>query len=180
MLFFFFFGLSPEILKIESELSIDAHFSLSILIFLSFIFFNTLLASLALFVFENFRRKTNPNDKTLTRNIKGKKYLVYLSVGIICVYLVFNLHFYHNRQMRRDHHFKRTEHIHKSQLNSNEMFISQAVLFFLPFFMFFLNALINLTYYYDIVYLENVINMIVDKEYFLTNEEANVLFSNNV
>ena len=54
------------------------------------------------------------------------------------------------------------------------------LLFVLPYVMFLINSVINLTYYHDIVYLEEVINIVVDREFFLANDESNPLLKLNI
>ena len=84
---FIFFGFSPELLDLEISKVKILRISLSMIIFLSFVFFNTLFASLTLMVFENFRKIIAMNDTRLKRNIRLKKGVVYLTVFICFVYI---------------------------------------------------------------------------------------------
>jgi hypothetical protein len=169
---FIFFGFSPELLKLESEQIKILRISLSMVIFISFVFFNTLFASLTLMVFENFRKKIAYNDKRIQRNIRIKKYVVYLTIFICFVYLTCIFVNYFNKPYN---HLR----YHHTNIRNEFNFYKyiQILLFIIPYFLFVLNALINLTYYFDIRYVDDVINMIIDREFFLEYEDSSTLIA---
>lgn len=181
---FIFFGFSPELLDLEISKVKILRISLSMIIFLSFVFFNTLFASLTLMVFENFRKIIAMNDTRLKRNIRLKKGVVYLTVFICFVYIssIFLKYYLHplNVEQLKISKEKETAPIKESGRNIDiyEGYIMKMVdslLFILPYLIFLLNAFINFTYYFDIRYVDDVINIIIDKEFFLTGEESNLL-----
>jgi hypothetical protein len=162
---YIFFGFSPHLLKIESENIKIVNVSLSMIIFLSFVFFNILFATLTLHVFEIFRKQIACNDKRLKRNTKVKKYMLCLAIFILFIYLMSIF-----LKFEIKNNFK--------GLKENKSFkqVVQFFLFIVPYILFVFNALINLTYYLDIRYLEDIINRIIDKEFFMTNEEGAISF----
>ena len=146
-------------------------------IFLSFVFFNTLFASLTLVVFENFRKIIAYNDKRLKRNIRLKKGVVYLTIFICFVYIssIFLKYYIHpvvNKEMETS-----GNNSHKMKNEAKILKTVEILLFILPYIIFLLNAFLNLTYYFDIRYVDDVINIIIDKEFFLTSDESNLLLS---
>lgn len=179
---YIFFGFSPDVLLLESNRIKILKISLSMIIFLSFVFFNTLFATLTLKVFQNFRNKIAFNDKRLQRNIRTKKYVVYLALFISTIYIssiYLNYYFKTNSchsKLKHDNECLNGINLKKGFTNSVYKIV-QTLLFTLPYFLFILNAFINLTYYFDIRYLDNVINMIIDREFFLESEETNLLLS---
>jgi hypothetical protein len=168
---YIFFGFSPDLLKLEMSQIKVLQISLSMIIFLSFVFFNTLFATLTLNVFENFRKEIAYNDNRLKRNIKIKKYVVYLVIFIIFVY-IFSIIL--NYEIRKE---KLNNSKNKIFKNKNLIKFIHMLLFVLPYVLFVFNSLINLTYYLDIIYIEDIINMIIDREFFLTSEESTLLLS---
>jgi hypothetical protein len=181
---FIFFGFSPELLDLEISKVKILRISLSMIIFLSFVFFNTLFASLTLMVFENFRKIIAMNDKRLKRNIRLKKGVVYLTVFICFVYIssIFLKYYLHplNIVSKENEQIKNSTNLGNQSNEKNIYEISimkmvDSLLFILPYIIFLLNAFINFTYYFDIRYVDDVINMIIDKEFFLTSEESNLL-----
>lgn len=174
---YLFFGFSPELLNLEVTKIKVLKISLSMIIFLSFVFFNTLFATLTLNVFENFKMKIAPIDNRLKRNINIKKYVVYLTIFIMFIYIfsiVLNYETYGTKI--------KSKHKNKTENNNflNNFFVKKFIHFFLfvlPYILFVLNAIINLTYYFDIRYIDDIINMIIDREFFLTNEESTLLLS---
>jgi hypothetical protein len=162
---YIFFGFSPEILHLESQKIKILNISLSMIIFLSFVFFNTLFASLTLMVFQKFRSKIAINDKRLRRNIKVKKYVVYLTI-FLCIIFITCLFLKYL--------------VNEAEIGTNKkLFVKslQTFIFILPYFLFLFNAVINLTYYLDIRYLDDIINVIIDREFFLTSDDSSMLLS---
>ena len=168
---YIFFGFSPELLDLEYEKIKILKISLSMIIFLSFVFFNTLFAALTLMVFENFRKKIASNDQRLSRNMKIKKYVVCLSIFICLLYITAIMLNYQIKAVKAEDEEEKEED--KSYVTVLRLI--QILLFMTPYILFILNAIINLTYYYDIRYVDDIINVIIDKEYFLTSEESNLL-----
>lgn len=215
---FFFF---PEIINFELSKIKFLRFSLSMIIFISFIFFNLLFAALTLNVFQNFKKQIAYNDKRLKKNIKTKACLVCISLFLITLYIIavysqysvsntshnfvlknknknkFELlkkkemkHFNSILKINQEHHDenyspKKTTISDKNEkLNiggfkifytyilENVRIIIKLILFSFPYLLFFLNSLINLTYYSDMIYLEEIINIIIDKGYFFDNNDS--------
>jgi hypothetical protein len=109
---------------------------------------------------------------------------VYLTVFICFVYIssIFLKYYLHplNIEQLKISKEKETAPIKESGGNIDiyEGYIMKMVdslLFILPYLIFLLNAFINFTYYFDIRYVDDVINIIIDKEFFLTGEESNLL-----
>jgi hypothetical protein len=161
---YLFFGFSPELLKLETDSIHVMKISLSMIIFLSFVFFNLLFATLTLNVFSNFKERIAPNDLRLKRNIRGKKYTVYLTIFTITIYML---------SIGIDYTYL-SKNNKKQIYNSKFHKIISFLLLILPYVLFVLISLINLSYYFDVIYLEDVINKIIDREFFM-NEDTNVL-----
>jgi len=244
-LIYLFFGFSTEILKFEHSKIKILRISISMIIFLSFIFFNLLFASLTLNVLLNFKKQIAHSDKRLTRDIKGKKYLVCVTVFLLllyifAIYIRYNMAMHindkakHNKNSKMKSNFNSEDevkdsfgeekqvkikeenpgHGYLSNLNNNNNNINNrrnsianyeankknyfknkffsdleksllkifksfidAILFLFPYLLFFFNSLINLSYYFDIAYFEDIINIIVDREFFLSNEESTNIFT---
>lgn len=237
-LVFLFFAFTPEFLKFENSKIKILRISISMIIFLSFVFFNLLFAALTLNVLMNFKKQIAYNDKRLKRNIKGKQCIVYLTLFLLVLYIfaIFMLsamtmqsnkeglkktHFNlrdNNNKNNKNKKFRSIINSEDSQVNkgfnsekhmnlnaaagekSNFKFkedafernffkrkffsemqnnflaclknLVDAILFLFPYLIFFFNSLINLSYYSDIVYLEDIINLIIEKEFFLENDET--------
>jgi hypothetical protein len=169
---YIFFGFSPELLNLEHDKIKVLRISLSMIIFLSFVFFNTLFASLTLMVFENFRQKIHPNDKRLLKNLKMKKCCVYLTVFLSFLYIS---SIYVNYYIKSFDEVEINDELLK--IKKLALKIIHIILFIMPYILFILNAFINLTYYFDIRYVDDIINVVIDKEFFLTNDESNFLLS---
>ena len=198
-LIFILFGFSPEILKFEySEIKI-LRISISMIIYLSFMFFNNLFAALTLNVLLKFQKQIAYNDKRLKRNIQGKKYLVYITLFLLSLYIISILMKYNincdmknnlkikndidkiqfiakNLDKEKSFNFEKLYELEKELVMYLKRLID-AILFSFPFFLFFFNSLINLSYYFDIVYVEDIINIIIDKDFFLSNDESNAFLS---
>jgi len=230
-LIYLFFGFSPEILRFEHTKIKILRISISMIIFLSFVFFNVLFATLTLNVLMNFKKQIAFNDKRLKRNIVGKKYLVYITLFLLVLYIFAIFMRYNmaiqmnkinknNKTSKMKYHettkkdefssnFEKENHNLKNidikdnkidkklneEVNGSEDYhsnnftenqkklidflkkIVDTILFLFPYLLFFFNSLINLSYYFDIVYLEDIINMIIDREFFLANDESTNLLS---
>ena len=170
---FAFYGFSHEILKIEVNILKYLNISLTMIIYSTFIFFNIFFAVLALNVLINFKNKIVPNDKKLKKNIRVKKYLVFLAIFILFIYISgTTINFY----LKHDYSYNNKN----KKKFKNLIDTVNTLLFILPYVMFLLNSTINLTYYHDIIYLEEVINIIVDREFFLATDESNPLNKLNI
>lgn len=169
-LIFVFFGFSYELLHIETSKIKVIQISLSMIIFLSFVFFNIFFATLTLNVFENFKRIIAYNDNRLRRNIKFKKYVVYLAVFIITVYIISIFLNYHLKTNKPTLKYMKKHH-------RNILLFLETLLFAIPYALFVINAILNLMYYHDIRYIEDIINIVIDREFFLTSDESSNLLS---
>jgi hypothetical protein len=160
---FIFLGFSSKILEVETEKIKYIRISLSMIIFLTFIFFNIFFAVLSLKVFIVFQNKIAINDKKLRKNVRTKSYIIYLILFIFILYLssiIIDFYLHLNKSERK-------------YLKAKFNFILKTLdilLLTLPYILFIMNALVNLSNSLDIKYLEDVINVVVDKEYFLQDE----------
>lgn len=184
---FIFFGCSPELLTFEMNHFKHLKISLSMIIFLSFIFMNILFAAMSLVVLQNFKNQIAFNDKRLQRNIRTKKVIVHLTIFMLVLYISSIVaHYYVKTSQETTSKMKNLKYNYNNNkdYSSSLTFIIpclsfiQFLLYIIPYFLFSLNALMNLSYYSDISYLENVIHLIIDKEFFLTNDESDLLLSN--
>jgi len=188
---FIFFGCSPKLLYLETNNIIHIKISLSTIILLAFLFFNLLFGTMTILVFENLQKKIAFNDNRLKRNIKTKRIVIHLTTFIMLIYISAILINFYGQAPRQHLKFSKLKSKDTKPDNSfndediyyhtasNYISVIKSLLFVLPFFLFALNAVLNISYYFDISYLENVINLIVDKEFFLTNEESNLLLSSD-
>lgn len=165
---FIFFCYCPEILDLEKERLAEIKVSLSMIIFLTYIFFNLFFSVLVLKVLENFRTRIAYHDVRLKRNIRFKIYLVYMALFLIILYV--SAIFVHTELKR--------EHFDKDKIFRNYEPLLKGFLFIIPYILITSIAVINLTYYDDINYMEDIINLVVDREYFMSNEESNHFLSN--
>lgn len=182
---FIFYGCAPEILSLEINHIKQLNVSLSMIIFLAFIFFNALFGLMTMVVLENLRTVIAFNDKRLKRNIRTKKIITSMTVFIMLIYIsaiLINCQIKSQKELYKnklDNGEKYTPTNDQNKIFISDSFIEsiQFLLFVLPFFLFAINSILNLSYYFDISYLENVINIILDKEFFLTSEETTRLLS---
>ena len=207
-LIYIFFGFSPEILQFEHQKIKILQVSISMIIFLSFVFFNLLFAALTLNVLQNFKMQIASNDRRLNKNIKGKRFVAYITLFLLVLYISailiryqVNLNEYNvtkNNSKLKKSHSKLGHHNHGNKKTSERpkiadedllikepkniymkllLDIVDIILFLFPYILFFFNSLLNLSYYFDILYFEDIINMVIDREYFLTNDESTNFFT---
>jgi hypothetical protein len=182
---FIFYGCAPEILSLEANHIKQLNVSLSMIIFLAYIFFNTLFGTMTMIVLENLRTVIAFNDKRLKRNIRTKKIITSMTVFVMFIYIsaiLINCHIKSEKELNKNK--PHNEEKYTPSQDENKIFLSDSqiqaihfLLFVLPFFLFAINSVLNLSYYFDISYLENVINIILDKEFFLTTDESTRLLS---
>lgn len=159
---YIFFGFSPQILKFETIKIRKVKISLSLIIFLVFIFFNILFSVMTIFSLESLKRKNSYNDPKLKKNIKLKRSLVYLSIIIMMLYIM--AIFIQNSMINKKGKYKK--------IKKEKMYILfHYILFLFPYILYILNAFINLSYYNDIIYIQELMSFIIDQEYFINNEE---------
>jgi len=253
-LIYIFFGFSPEILHFEHQKIKILRVSISMIIFLSFVFFNLLFATLTLNVLQNFKKQIAFNDKRLNKNIQGKRIIAYVTLFLLFLYITaifvryqVNLNEYNANKIEKENANKMREnkillrnsnannntnntnivvntnnnnnnnklkmkiknnnknkhkhkknhkkiHVNRNTKNANKnsniekgkmrndyltIFLDfvDIILFLFPYILFFFNSLLNLSYYFDILYFEDIINLVIDREFFLTSEESANLFT---
>ena len=86
-LIYIFFGFFPEILEFEHQKIKILKISISMIIFLSFVFFNLLFATMSLNVFQNFKKQIAFSDRRLNKNIQGKRIIAYITLFLLFLYI---------------------------------------------------------------------------------------------
>jgi hypothetical protein len=162
-----FFGFSNEILKLEKIKIRDVRISLSTIVYLTFIVFNILFAVVAIVSLESLNKNTRADEiyasflgkKTMktkiAHKIRLKRYIISLAVFVIILYLTGI--FIRNHEQINSNHKKQKTHF---------QFLLELILFLLPYFLYIINAFLNLSFYADIIYLQDNLMTIIDREYF--------------
>lgn len=166
---FVFFGFSHNIYAIEKIVIKDIKISLGTLIFLTFQFLNILFGLLSIFCLDAlfketggyFNCKKKKKEKVDLKNkIKNKivikKSILYLSVFVMLLYI--------GGIALKD----------QNQENSSYCeIILNFILFILPYVIFIVNAFLNLSYYSDILFIQDNLMTIIDKEFFESGYDEN-------
>jgi MFS family permease len=187
---FVFFGFSPEILQIESIHLKYLKVSLSTVIFISFIFFNILFAVVAITSLECLKKHGSGRDETFKKKLKMKRVVVYLTIFISLLYIsaiiiknhdkLLSKEIKPNSQVFSKEYENLEKKMKKPQTTSTQpekfQFFIEILLFVLPYLLYILNAFINLSFYSDIIYIQDNLTTIIDKEYFLARDEENESF----
>jgi hypothetical protein len=250
-LIYIFFGFSPEILEFEHQKIKILKVSISMIIFLSFVFFNLLFATMTLNVLQNFKKQIAFNDRRLNKNINGKRLIAYITLFLLFLYITgifvkyeVNLNQYNANKIDKENLNKLRKHQSLLKNNNSQNYIIDnnnkekiregknklkfnslkkknkknnynnnpydkkdnndinnknknkdkitennfnystiildifdIILFIFPYILFFFNSLLNLSYYFDIIYFEDIINMVIDREYFLASDEHGNFFT---
>jgi hypothetical protein len=173
-----FFGFSNEILKLEKLKIRDVRISMSTIVYLTFIVFNIFFAVVAILSLESLIKGTNHNQneenrqlytsscpqrsekknfKTrISQKIKMKKYVIYLATFVILLYIT-GIFIRNHEQINENH---------KKHSKTRFQFVLELILFILPYILFIINAFLNLTFYSDIIYIQDNLMTIIDREYF--------------
>jgi hypothetical protein len=166
---YIFFGFSPELFKMETIKIKNIKISLSLIIFLTFIIFNVLFSVMTIYSLEKLHKHENSDDNKLRKNIRIKTTLVYLSLLVMFIYIM---------TIILENNINEELTIEGKSWNKNIHKSFQYIVLFFPYILYTLNALMNLSYYYDIIYIQEQMNLIIDKEYFINNEERALFILN--
>ena len=205
---FVFFGFSSHILKLEKIKIKDVRISLSIIIYLSFLFFNILYSTVSIICINSLTKqsedskefsfeenKENNIHKKMRRKLRIKRYVVYLAVFVMLVYIgaiVFkdtqgfqtlakpksigvNTNKLFSKPTGKENKNSLSNKYKTNQKLNKLNFILDWVIFILPFILYVLNVLLNLTYYSDMIYIQENLTTIIDREYFEPNNEETIL-----
>jgi len=151
---YIFMGFSPEMLKIESIKFRNLKLSLPLIVFLVFIIFNIIFSFMSSWYVECI--DTNTSTKRIAKKRKVKKFVLYLAILLITVY-IFSVILHTNGAA------KFIKGIQKIILN--------LVLVIGPYALYILNAFMNLSLYSDLVFIREIMSQIMEKDYFSFEEE---------
>jgi hypothetical protein len=144
------------------------------------------------FVFFFFFKK---ELKKMRRKLRIKRYVVYLAVFVMLVYIgaiVFkdtqgfqtlakpkstgvNINKLFSKPTGKENKNSLSNKYKTNQKLNKLNFILDWVIFILPFILYVLNVLLNLTYYSDMIYIQENLTTIIDREYFEPNNEETIL-----
>jgi len=176
-----FLGFSPEIFVKDSLEFKEIKINFNTIIYLVFIFFNILFSIIGLKCLQFLKKQILCDDEWFNRKLKIKKILLYLILFIILIYIFAVC--IKNNKIKINKNYSETNKNFNFILTGDEnekiwTLVFYIILCFSPYFLFVLNAFLNLGYYSDIIYLQKKLNTIIDKEYFYYNEESCLLVSN--
>lgn len=175
-----FLGFSPEIFIKDSIKFKEIKINFNTIIYLVFIFFNILFSIIGLKSLQFLKKQILCDDEWYNSKLKIKKFMLYLILFIMLIYI--SAVCIKNNQIKINRNFSDKTFERNNKKFSNEKIWTlfyYIVLCFSPYFLFVLNAFLNLGYYSDIIYLQKKLNTIIDKEYFYYNNEENCLLVNN-
>lgn len=181
-----FFGFSNEVLKLEKLKIKHMIISMSTIVYLTFIILNIFFAVVAILSVESLIKGTNNiednkeiynssslkkseqvNFKTrISQKIKTKKYVIYLATFVILLYIT-GIFIRNHEQINENH---------KKHSKTRFQFVLELVLFILPYILFIMNAFLNLTFYSDIIYIQDNLMTIIDREYFEADESDGTVY----
>ncbi len=161
-----FFGFFPIILNFDSIKIKEIKISLIAIFFLIFIFLNIIFAVIGLKSLEFLKKQIECDDQSFSKKLNAKKIIIYLDLIIILIYIISIF-------------IKQSEDKNKNIFSSDkfskykkvEKFINDFIPYFFPYILFILNAFLNLGFYSDLIYLQKKLSTIIDKEYFIANDE---------
>lgn len=161
---FIFFGFSPAIIAIQTMKLKFIEFSLTMVIFIVFIFFNILFAILAWMVIEKLRAQNIQTSETLKGSVRMKMYVIGLAVITLCFYIFAII----------SHNGVNQESL-SDKVNNQWYCMIKLAIFILPYLLYVINAFLNLTYYSDILKIQAHLNVFLDKDYFIISNDETAL-----
>jgi len=167
-----FFGVSPSFLNLESIKIKEIKISITTITYLIFIFLNILFAVIGFKNLEFLKKQIDCNDEIFSKKLNNKRVILYLCLFLLLIYILAIC----IKQKENSQNY----YLYESKFLKNkkfENFIFDFILFFYPYLLFILNAFLNLGFYSDIIYLQKILTTIIDKEYFLMNEDNSYLLA---
>lgn len=122
---------------------------------------------------ESLRNQIQCADENFAKKFKFKKILLALSLLLMTIYLV-TLAIDDYKQTQIQNHENFIKNFKKITLQNA---IRKWTLLIIPYLLYNINALIHLTYYYDIVYIQKKLSIIIDKEYFFNDDSKSLLLA---
>jgi hypothetical protein len=155
---FIFFGLSPAIVGIKTMKLTFIELNLTMTIFLVFIICNIFFAILAWYAIEKIRGQSPQAKENLRNSVRMKLYVVTLAVISLGFY-IFAMISYNNYKLNG----------YKDESLKQYYIMLRLVIFLLPYFLYIINAFLNLTYYSDILKIQAHLNVFLENEYFIVS-----------
>lgn len=161
---------TEEVLIFETKKSIKApRFSLSIILFISYIFFNLVTSVFSIKIILYLQHQNNKNflsnaislhdikngkmEKELNSKIKTKTILIYLVIFVLFIYI--------GGEVIQKNQNKRNI-VKNMKLNA----INQVICEICPYLLFLMNSFLNFSFYNEILYTKFSLNRFIDKEFF--------------
>ena len=163
---FILFGYSQEFFFLETIDIKEIKISVKAFIYLAFVILNILVGTLGLKILKNLRTNIKCEDIFYNRKLKVKIILLFLSILVLFIYIIAGY-------IKQQEYFKKIFIGNKESYLIYLQFISSSF----PYILFILNSFINLGFYSDIIYIQEKLTIIIDKEYFCSNEESNLLMN---
>ena len=163
---FIFFGFSPAVIGIQTMKLSFIDISLTMVIFIVFMIFNILFATLAWMAIEMLRFQNSQTAESLKNSVRMKIYVIFFAVLTLFLYIISIIA--HNT-------YKETNFT--EGLNNQYYLMLKLAVLILPYLLYIINAFLNLTYYSDILKIQAHLNVFLDRDFFiLSNEENTLLF----
>ena len=151
---YIFFGFSQQILRIESIKFRNLKVSISLIVFLIFILFNIMFSIVSARCIECIDKN---RVKNMSKNKKVKKCVIYLAIFVMFVYIIAII--LHNNGS-------------SNYLKGFKKILVNSILMISPYVLYILNAFMNLFLYAEIVFIREIMSQIMEKDYFMSNEET--------
>jgi len=157
------FGVSSDSKGIKDKKVKYLNISFNITIYLLFILSNIIYAFLSWLALELLMHQNCRLEKNMRISVRLKTYVLFLELLLICVY-IFTIITYNSHKIKKHEE-------NYSENDTNYYNYLKFSFFVLPYMLFVINAFLNLTYYSEIIKIQDHINIFVDKEFFISNEE---------
>jgi hypothetical protein len=173
-----FFGFSPNFLsylKLDSIKIKEIKLSLTVIIYLSYVFLNIFFAVIGLKSLELLQKQVEFTDAFFSSKLRWKRVILYFCLFMLLIY--FSALYVKQKNMKIDQkkHTKSIVEIKKFAEDKYKLIVNCLIRFiisFFPYLLFILNAFIILGFYWDIIYVQKLLGTNIDKEYFFIEEET--------
>ena len=148
--------------KVKKIQLINVSFSISV--YLLFIFSNIIYALLSWLVLEKLMQQNRRLEKNMRMVVRLKTYVLIMELILLCLYILVIISY-------NSHKLKKHEENYSENDTNCYNYLKFGFSIF-PYFLFVLNAFLNLTYYSEVLKIQDHINIFVDKDFFINNDES--------
>ncbi len=152
-----FFALSSDSVRIDVKTLKMINISFSIVIFLLFILFNLFYSLLSWLALERLLQHKHGLERSMRDTISQKKCVIFLELVMLCLY-IFTIIAYNCYKLK-----KHEGNI--SQIDTNYYHYLKFGFFILPYCLYILNAFLNLTYYNQVIKIQNYLDTYIDPDF---------------